>query len=176
MKDKNILSNIVVYCPRLSLRLACFTYKLLYMFDTTRPKRHIYDVVGALWEVHSELGPGLSEDLYKEGFEIELTELGIPFIREALLRPTFHGKPMKKYYKMDFLCKDDIVVECKGVEALSAEHRAQLFNYMRIKKAIAGILVNFTPKEIELERYFYDIRNMDIVNVYGEVIKSTIRV
>lgn len=143
------------------------------MIDTRPLKQYIYDVVGALWEVHDELGPGLYEECYQEGLEMELQERHIPYGREVEIRPSYHGREMKKYYKVDFLCKGDIVVECKAVDGLNANHRAQLFNYMRIKKAVAGILVNFSQKEVSLERYFYDRENDDIVNVYGQVIKST---
>jgi len=33
-------------------------------FDINKYKAHIYDVVGAIHEVHKELGPGLNEYCY----------------------------------------------------------------------------------------------------------------
>lgn len=41
---------------------------------------------------------------------------------------------MSAEYRLDFLCKDNIIVECKSVSELIANHRAQLFNYMRLLK------------------------------------------
>ena len=71
---------------------------------------------------------------------------------------------MTAEYRMDFLCKGDIIVECKSVLKLVSEHRAQLFNYMRLMKLPVGILVNFAAKSAQVERYFYD---EDQQEIYG---------
>ncbi len=34
-------------------------------------KDYLYDVVGAIYETHRELGPGLNEYVYQEGLEME---------------------------------------------------------------------------------------------------------
>lgn len=72
---------------------------------------------------------------------------------------------MKSVFRVDFLCKDDIIVECKSVPRLIADHRAQLFNYMRLLKLPCGIIVNFMPQFAEIERYFYDEERQLIVPV-----------
>ena len=36
-----------------------------------------------------------------------------------------------------------IIVEIKSVDALSAEHRSQVMNYLRLTKFKLGLLVNF---------------------------------
>lgn len=46
------------------------------MIDITKYKQHIYEVVGAIHEVHKELGPGLNENCYQEGLQMELEEQG----------------------------------------------------------------------------------------------------
>ena len=38
-------------------------------------KDFMYDVVGAIYNVHAELGAGLNESIYQEGLEIELKKL-----------------------------------------------------------------------------------------------------
>ncbi len=140
------------------------------MINITKLKEHIYDVVGALYEVHKELGAGLNELCYQEGFQIQLEEQSIPFTKELTIFPTYHGKEMKTHYRIDFLCKNDIIVECKSVEELNNNHRAQLYNYMRLLKHPCGILVNFSPKNICIERYFFDAENHNILDVYGRLI------
>ena len=57
------------------------------MIDITKYKQHIYEVVGAIHEVHKELGPGLNESCYQEGLQMELEEQGIPFLREMSFHP-----------------------------------------------------------------------------------------
>ena len=64
-----------------------------------------------------------------------------------------------------------VVVECKAVEKLTNEHRAQLYNYMRITKKRAGVLVNFAPAYMELERYLYDPDTNEIMTFKGETIE-----
>ena len=95
------------------------------MIDTIQLKEHIYDVVGAVHAVHKELGPGLNESCYQEGLQIEFTLKQIPFKREVSFHPTYQGIKMESTFRLDFLCKDDIIVECKSIPKLSAEHRAQ---------------------------------------------------
>ena len=134
------------------------------MIDIEALKSYAYDTIGAIHEVHKELGPGLNEKVYQEGLQLELTERKIPFKKELSFHPTYHGKEMEAIYRVDFLVKDDIIVELKSVDSLINEHKAQLFNYMRLMKATVGILVNFYPKFAEIERYFYD---KDDNEIYG---------
>lgn len=138
--------------------------------DIERYKDHLFDVVGALYEVHTELGPGLNEYCYQEGLRIQLEEQGISFQKELTIHPTYHGKNMESVYRVDFLCKDDIVIECKAVDELNGDMRAQLFNYMRLLKRPCGIIVNFAGKKAIIERYFYDETTCDILTVDGRVV------
>lgn len=41
------------------------------MIDVSELKKNIYDVIGAIYEVHAELGPGLNESCYQEGLQME---------------------------------------------------------------------------------------------------------
>ena len=128
---------------------------------------HMYDVVGALHAVHAELGVGLNEYCYQEGFAIELGQREIPFEREKSFHPVYRGIPMKAEFRLDFLCKGDIIVECKAVPALLPPMRAQLFNYMRILRMPCGILVNFYPFSLHVERYFFDPETQQMLTASG---------
>lgn len=134
-------------------------------------KEHIYDVVGAIYEVHKELGPGLNEYCYQEGLQMQLTEEKIPFEREKTFHPSYHGKSLTAEYRLDFVCKNNIIVECKSVAELVNNHRAQLFNYMRLTNLTCGILVNFAPKFATIERYFYDSTTQEILTIDGLRVK-----
>ena len=79
---------------------------------------------------------------------------------------------MTAVYRMDFLCKSDIIIECKAVAELSNIHRSQLFNYLRLTKFPCGILVNFAPRFANIERYFYDKELGDVLTVNGSIVKS----
>ena len=133
------------------------------MMNIEELKDHVYDIVGALHSVHDELGPGVNEYCYQEALAMELSDRDIPFEREKSFHPLYKGRPMNAEYRIDFLCKGDVIVECKAVSALTATHRAQLFNYMRLLRMPCGIIVNFYPKFATIERYFYDAENHEML-------------
>jgi GxxExxY protein len=139
------------------------------MIDIAVYKEHIYDVVGALHEVHKELGAGLNEYCYQEGLQMQLEESGILYKREVAFHPVYHGREMSAEYRIDFLCKEDIIIECKAVTELVSNHRAQLFNYMRLLGCACGILVNFAPQFATIERYFLDNESNMIIGTDGKV-------
>ena len=133
-------------------------------------KDMLYIVVGAIYNVHEELGGGLNESIYQEGLELELQSQHIFYERELEVHPYYQGKRMNATFRLDFLCLKNVIVECKAVGKLSNEHRSQLFNYMRLTKTKAGILVNFAPAFMEVERYFFDPETNEILTYTGEVI------
>ena len=115
----------------------------------------MYELVGAAQEVYNELGRGMEEPIYQEAMEEELRLRNIPFEREVVLHTWYKGKQLKKTYIADFM-SHDIIIEFKSVNVVLSEHRAQLFNYMRITKLKRGILVNYGEDHFHSERYVYD--------------------
>ena len=67
------------------------------MINLEKLKEHVFDVVGAIYEVHSELGPGLNEFCYQEGLKLQLEEQSIPFKKELTIHPSYHGKMMDAF-------------------------------------------------------------------------------
>lgn len=139
-------------------------------FDLDILKSAMYPVIGAIYEVHKELGPGLNEYVYQEGLRMQLEEENIAFEREKEYTPIYHDRIMNAIYRLDFVCMDQIIVECKAVEQLTINHRAQLFNYMRLTKLPMGILVNFSQKSAVIERYFFDTQKNEIMSMDGTVL------
>ena len=140
------------------------------MIDIKYLVKHMYDVVGAIYEVHKELGAGLNEYCYQEGLQMQLDEQQMPYQREMTFHPSYHGKPMNAIYRVDFICTGDIVVECKAVDDLTNNMRSQLFNYMRLLKHPCGIIVNIASKTSKVERYLFDKETNEIIAVDGHVI------
>ena len=139
-------------------------------FNIKTLKEITYPIVGMIYDVHTELGPGLNEYIYQEGLAMQLTEEEVPFEREKEISLTYHGKLMNATYRLDFLCLGCVVIECKSVEKLTPDHRAQLFNYMRITKSPIGILVNFAQKSAVVERYFFNKDTNEICDTNGDTL------
>ena len=129
---------------------------------TKQQYRDMYNIVGAAMEVYNTLGRGMEEAIYQEALQMELDDRGIESRREVWFDMFYKGKKMKKRYKADFVV-NGVIVELKSVSVFSSEHRAQLFNYMRITRQNRGILMNFGGKSFAAERYWYHEDSDDFI-------------
>ena len=121
---------------------------------TKQEYKDVYDVVGTAMEVYNTLGRGMSELIYQEALAMEMNERGMTFEREKQLKLYYKGTLMDKTFYADFMYKD-IIIELKSADSICSDHRAQLFNYMRITKKYRGLLLNFGEKKLRAERYLY---------------------
>ena len=121
---------------------------------TKEEYKEIYDVVGAAMEVYNTLGRGMSELIYQEALAVEMAKRGMLAEREKQLRLHYKDVLLEKVYYADFYYKG-IIVELKSVQEICSDHRAQLFNYMRITQRYRGILLNFGEGSLRAERYLY---------------------
>ena len=60
-------------------------------------------ILGAAFEVHSRLGPGLLESAYQACLGLELLQRRIPFEREVPVQLTFKDMRVDCGYRLDFL-------------------------------------------------------------------------
>lgn len=102
-----------------------------------------YELMAAVFEVYNELGYGMAEEVYQQSLVIELSLRQIPFLAKHELLVFYKDRQLDTRYKPDLLVFGGIVVELKAVSQLTADHEAQLFNYMRIARQRVGYLINF---------------------------------
>ena len=121
---------------------------------TRQEYRDVYDVVGAAMEVHKTLGRGMAEAIYQEALAIEMEKRGMSAEREKLLQLQYKDIVLEKKYYADFYYHG-IIIELKSVAEVCSDHRAQLFNYMRMTGTDRGILFNFGEKKLRAERYLF---------------------
>ena len=119
-----------------------------------KPERdpRTYAIIGAGMEVHSELGCGFHEAVYKEAFEIELTKRGIPYEREKTLRVRYKDIVLQKEYAADFVCFGEVIVEAKALPKLTGKEESQLLNYLKAADLHVGLLLNFGAESFEYRR------------------------
>ena len=125
------------------------------MLNFKKYKELVYDIIGSAMTVHRELNWGLLEAVYNEALYIELLEKDINCELEKMLPCYYKSHRMEKYYKMDLVVADDVIIELKSVKELLSAHRAQLFNYLRLTKKPIGLLINFGQSSLQGERYAY---------------------
>lgn len=96
-------------------------------FDDTQT----YAIIGAAMAVHRELGCGFLETVYREAFPIELCARDVPFEREVRLPIRYRDHLLPVFYKADFVCFGEIIVELKALHAIGPNEQAQAMNYLK---------------------------------------------
>lgn len=81
-------------------------------------------------EVHNNLGAGFAEIVYKDALEYEFNQAGIPFEREKQYKVNYKGIILPHHFYADFVVFDKIILEVKGVSAITDEFTAQCINYL----------------------------------------------
>ena len=100
-------------------------------------------VIGALIEVHRQLGPGLMESAYETCLCAGLSVRGLDFEQQRPLPISYKGVRLESGYRLDMVVEDCILVELKAVEVLLPIHQAQVITYLRLSCLPVGLLVNF---------------------------------
>ena len=64
----------------------------------------------------------------------------------------YKGQRLRKTYRADFVCYDDVIVELKALKTLSGTEKAQVLNYLKATGFARGLLLNFGTKSLVRER------------------------
>ncbi len=115
-------------------------------------KDEAYKIIGAAMEVHRELKNGFLEPVYQEALAKEFCLQNIPFKKESLINIYYKGDKLDKYYKADFICYNEIIIELKALSDLTNEHESQLINYLKATNKKLGILINFGKSSLQHKR------------------------
>lgn len=108
-------------------------------------------VIGACFEVANELGNGFLESVYRKALMIALQQSGLEADEEAPLKVSFRGQIVGDFYA-DILVDNRLVIELKATKALTAEHDAQVMNYLKATNIKVGLLINFGKTKVEWRR------------------------
>ena len=97
--------------------------------------------------VHSKLGPGLLESVYRTCLTYELRTAGQKVVAEQLVPIVYDGIELDGY-RLDMLVNDGVIVEIKTVERLLPVHQAQLLSYLKLLDKRLGLLINFKVPQV----------------------------
>lgn len=112
-----------------------------------------YKIIGICMKVHRRLGPGFLESVYKEVLEKEFIAQGVPFEKEKKLKLYYNKVPLKKFFRADFICYKEIILETKAASFLHNNTKAQVINYLKSTYKPVGLLVNFGEKSLNWKRF-----------------------
>ena len=106
-------------------------------------------IVDAAFEVHTTLGPGLLEEVYKQCLKCELLSQGLKVLAEVGLPVVYKTTAIDLGYRLDLLVEDLIIVEIKAIHQLAPIHRAQIITYLKLTGKPLGLLLNFNSRLIK---------------------------
>src|SRR5262245_32864683 len=86
-------------------------------------------------------------------FGSQATRVGLPVELDVPIEVQYRGHPIGTYFA-DLVADGCVVIELKAARCLTAEHEAQLLNYLKASRYEVGMLLNFGPKAEFRRRVF----------------------
>ncbi len=122
-----------------------------------REKNDRYDlagiVIGCAMKVHTALGPGFLESVYRKALTHELRKAG--FQTNIEQRTTvMYDEVVVGEFIADIVVDDTLIVELKAVDQLCVAHEVQVVNYLTATGLDHGLLLNFGKQSLEFRRKF----------------------
>lgn len=113
-----------------------------------------YKVIGALYEVHNELGSAHKENIYHKAVVIELKKRNIDFEEEKPLPVRYKGQKIG-VYRPDFIIEDKVIIEIKAVPRITKAMFDQIFYYIKGTNYKLVLLANFGTSKLTIKRRIY---------------------
>jgi GxxExxY protein len=60
------------------------------------------------------------------------------------------------WFRVDFVCYDDVLVELKALPTIGPLEHAQAINYLKAAKRRRGLLINFGAKSLQYKRLVFN--------------------
>ena len=106
-------------------------------------------VLDAAYKVHTVLGPGLLESVYRKAIKYVLVTGGTLAETEVDLPIVFEGIDIESGLRIDLLVAKCVIAELKSVEKMNPVFDAQLITYLRLSKVRLGFLINFNVPHLK---------------------------
>lgn len=98
--------------------------------------------------VHSVLGPGLLESIYRLALQHELRKRGLNVISEKPIPIHYDGIALGTGLRLDLLVEDSVIVETKSVRRLRELDESQLLSHLKLTNCRTGLLINFNVRHL----------------------------
>lgn len=110
-----------------------------------------YEIIGVLFRVSNELGPGLHEKYYQKATAAGFREKKILFRQQVPIPIVFLKETVGKYFA-DFIVENKIVVELKIGNQINRKHAQQILAYLQATNLKLGILAYFGKDGVFFKR------------------------
>ena len=117
------------------------------------PDPDTYKIIGAATAVHTELGCGFLESVYRASLRFQFELSGVPYRYEVKLPISYKGHVLEElHYRVDFICFNDVIVEVKANDVITTRDEAQLINYLKASRIRRGLILNFGATSLQHKR------------------------
>jgi len=93
-------------------------------------------------DVYNLLGYGFLEKVYENSLALRLRRSGLAVQQQLPISVYFDGEIVGQYFA-DVVVNDTVLLEIKATATTSADHHAQLVNYLKATQYEIGLLLNF---------------------------------
>lgn len=107
-----------------------------------------YTIIGAIYNVYNNLGPGLLESVYESALTYELTKKGLRVDRQVEVPILYENIKIESNLRLDMLVEDWVIVELKSVLEMKDVFYLQIDTYLKLTGKHLGLLVNFNTDDI----------------------------
>lgn len=106
------------------------------------------EILAGCFKVHTAMGPGLLESVYKAVLAHELRDQGLLVETEVPVPVVYGEVKLDIGFRLDLLVEKRVILEIKSVDALHPLHKKQLINYLKLTKLRVGLLLNFNTMSL----------------------------
>src|SRR5215813_2717566 len=92
-------------------------------------KEECYKIIGICMKVHTKLGKGFKEIVYKDALEQEFLSNKIPYEREKKFKILYDNAILNHTFDADFFVYKSIILEIKAAKGLHYDNFRQTLNY-----------------------------------------------
>ena len=111
-------------------------------------REYTYRILGCVYEVYKQLGPGLLESIYEAAMMKELQMQGFE-VRNQVAVPVFYkGELICSDLRLDLIVDNKLILELKSVVDFRKLFEKQLLTYLRLMNCEMGYVVNFNTDNI----------------------------
>jgi GxxExxY protein len=110
-----------------------------------------YHIIGAAIEVHTTLGPGFLESIYRKALLHERQLRGMATQSELRVEVDYKNQIVGRH-RLDLIVEGTVVVELKAVARITPVHMAQILSYMTALGVDRGLVFNFGEDSLRWKR------------------------
>ena len=126
---------------------------------------------GLIFKVRNELKSGWSEEVFHQALLHAVEDNKIPVVSKPR-RAFLHRGVEVHLFEPDLIVWDTIILELKALpyqKGFVGKNFAQLIHYLKFWGKDLGLLVNFAPPRVKIQRVVWDEPELDVLEEYDKI-------